>query len=163
MNRDNIGCSWFSKNRQNIEYLVIRTYPYGIETEVLCRTEDYFEAKDKCTLENLVHDYSSFAVRCLQDDTLYEIDLGGIPGEKSLQQLWQIDPYYLAASLDWNIDSVIRIHSCSYPYFVSPETKLNDFGQFVEYWQPVICLVDDSGSEIRECPNCGGLIVNLDN
>ncbi|MHC5821154.1 MAG: hypothetical protein ACYT04_36105, partial [Nostoc sp.] len=83
------------------EYLVIQTYPLGKTTRVVYRTYDYQEAERSCNLENLSHDYSSYATRIYHDSKLWiPGNISGIPYKISEQQFWEIHPDYKVSDLD---------------------------------------------------------------
>lgn len=144
---------------QEGEYLIIKTYPRGMQLKVEKRSFDYDEAKRWCDLENLAHDYSSFGLRVFHQGKLYHVINSGKAGKISKQQDWKIHHSYLEAHYDQNLSGEIIVCGCSYPYFsalVSYSSLSNDP---IAESQPVTCLVDDEGREIDNCPNCGGRLI----
>ncbi len=142
------------------EYLVIQTSPRRIKLHVEYRTYDYSKAVSRCELENLAHDYSSFAVRVFHEGKLWRFNINGHPTKPSEQQNWDIHPDYLAVHYDRNSDGEIVVHECSYPYFSSLKSLINRHGEAAEHWQPLTCLQEDEGREINACPNCGYSLVD---
>ncbi|MBW4628245.1 MAG: hypothetical protein KME49_22715 [Brasilonema octagenarum HA4186-MV1] len=144
------------------EYLVIQTHPIGQTLRLVKRTFDYQEARSTCEIENLANDYSAYDVRIYHDGKLWYFDFNKKLLKPSLEQFWHIQVDYKAASRDLNTDGEIIVHRCSYPYFSSLRTRLNRFGEAVEYWQPLTCLVEDCGNDIENCPNCGAILIALE-
>lgn len=144
------------------EYVIIQTYPLGRKLVIRWRTFDYQEAWQKNEFENLSHDYSSYAVRQWDEGQLWQVDENGCPDQISLEQSWDIDPAYLAASRNPDTDGAIEIHRCSYPYFLTTRTRHNLYGEVFEYWQPVTCLRSDVGRSITCCPNCALTLIDFD-
>lgn len=119
---------------------MIQTYPRQLRLIVRARFSDFDSARSACELENLAHDYTSFALRVQKDGKLYHIDSSGLPSTLSLQQDWLVLPEYKNRHDDDSVEGEIIVCRCTYPYFVS-----DGF---------LTCLVDDSGREIDCCPNC---------
>jgi hypothetical protein len=144
------------------EYLVIQTYPREKSLIVDKRSFNHKEAKDYCSIQNLAHDYTSFGLRIIHHQKLWEVNFLGEPSEVSDQQDWKIHEDYFKADYDENIDGEIVLCQCSYPYFSSLRTFTNNYGEGDEYWQSVTCLVEDNGRDIDNCPNCNCALIKLD-
>lgn len=144
------------------EYLVIITLPREMKLRVEYRSHDYHKAKSRCDIENMSHDYTSFAERIFHQGKLWRVNCNGEPVELSKQQDWHIHPDYLAAHRDRDSDGEIIVHDCSYPYFYSLKSKINRHGEAAQYWQPLTCLQEDSGREINACPNCGYQLIDVE-
>ncbi|MBC1237594.1 hypothetical protein [Nostoc sp. 2RC] len=125
------------------EYLVIQTYPLGKTVRVIYRSYSYQDAENKCSLENMAHDYSTFTTRIFHDGKLWiPGNISGIPYKISEQQFWDIHPDYKST----DIDGEIEICNCSYLYFQGRNNILT-------------CLKDDDGRNITVCPNCGEILI----
>lgn len=77
------------------EYLVIQTSPQQMKLNVEHRTNDYKKAISHCDLENMGHDYTSFAVRIFYQGKLWRVNDDGEPTKVSAQQNWSINENYL--------------------------------------------------------------------
>lgn len=160
---------------QEGEYLVIQTFPREMRLRVTFRSFDYQKAFSNCELENLAHDYSSFALRVFHQGKLYRVLPDGTPGEISQQQDWKIQPSYLKAHYNRDTDGEVVAYNdgevicgeivvcrCSYPYFSALVASTNRNNEPDEYWQPITCLVEDNGQNINACPNCGITLIEDD-
>lgn len=127
------------------EYLVIRAHPLSKTIRVVYRTYDYWDAEQKCELENLSDDYSVFTTRIYHNGKLWISDKTEPPYSISEQQFWEIHPDYKAS----DIDGEVEIHHCSYPYF--------KFYDELYAGGIITCLNNDNdnGRDITVCPNCG--------
>ncbi|MEM7557084.1 MAG: hypothetical protein AAF378_23940, partial [Cyanobacteria bacterium P01_A01_bin.84] len=140
--------------KQGYEYLVIKTLPRSIDLYLEYVTNSFQEAQKKCDLENLAHDYSSFAVRVMYKGKLYRPDDYGYPSVISKQQDWSVHQKYLDAHYSQHQDCEIFVCNCSYPYFKSLIGYIDNENEWCEYLQPITCLISDSGRKIELCPNC---------
>ncbi|WGV29229.1 hypothetical protein [Halotia branconii] len=131
------------------EYLIIQTYPSEKKLVINKRCLNYESAKDHCNLENLAHDYTSFAVRIFHEGRLWDIDFLGNPSRLSKQQDWKIVQEYLDVDYDGETNEAL-ICSCSYPYI---ERLIND------RWSSFTSLFDDKGRSIEYCPNCNVTLI----
>jgi hypothetical protein len=144
------------------EYLVIQTYPREKSLRVSKRYFSYRDAKQYCELENMAHDYTSFGVRIIHNQKLWNLDFCGHPSQISKQQDWKIAEIYLQAHDDTDTHEEIIVCSCSYPYFYALKRRVDQYGSLREYWQNVTCLVDDKGRDIECCQNCNSRLIEGD-
>jgi hypothetical protein len=133
---------------QEGEYLVIQSYPKSRRLIVEYRSFDYREVSSKCEMDNLGHDYTSFALRIFHQGKLW-VTQSGKPKTLSEQQDWKIASEYDIAHYDENSEGQLDLCACSYPYY----SAYRSTGTW-EYWQPITCLEEDNGREFSNCPNC---------
>ncbi|WP_341531644.1 hypothetical protein WKK05_36340 (plasmid) [Nostoc sp. UHCC 0302] len=143
------------------EYLIIQTYPREHKLIVEHRSFDYVDAKSHCELENLANDYTSFSLRIFCDSKLWDVNYEGKRASISKQQNWRIAQEYLEAHYDPHTDGEVVVCQCSYPYFSSLTSYINNNGESTTSWQPLTCLVTGKGQDIQTCPNCNTSLVRV--
>lgn len=143
---------------QDGEYLVIQVRSKNLRLRPLHRGFDYQEARSFCDFENLANDYSTYGLRIMHNGKLHHVDGDGLATTQSKEQQWLIhEDYYNARFVD-NLDCEIEVCDCSYPVFWSFSSG-NPIFESNQVWQPITCLIDDSGREIDSCPNCGTALI----
>lgn len=145
-----------ANNIQNREYVLIQTYPTPKKLQIVYRTFDFNQARDKFAIENLANDTRSFGIRICLNGTLYVVQpqTGEIKEESQFQD-WKIHHFY--QELDDIKDQYgdILICECSYPYFTDLMMESTHSTKPFAGSIPVTCLENDHSREINDCPNCG--------
>lgn len=143
------------------EYIVIQTRTGSWRLHPLLRTFSYWQAENRCNMENMGADYSHYSVRIVQDGKLHRVDMNGYASQLSKEQDWQIQQEYWNARYIDKDDCEIETCPCSYPVFWSWRQVSGAGNQMVRDWRPVTCLVQDHEREVRHCPNCNAPLLSL--
>lgn len=149
---------------QEGEYIVLQTRTGSWRLHPLLRTFSYWQAENRCSMENMGADYSHYSVRIVQDGKLHRVDMNGYANQLSKEQDWQIQQEYWNARYVEKADCEIETCRCSYPVFWSWRQVLGAGSQMVRDWRALTCLVQDHGRMVSKCPNCEApLLVDEDN
>jgi hypothetical protein len=138
------------------EYVVIQTSPRTRRLRHIFRSDDGVTAKNYGDLENLAHDYSSFALRRCQNGKLWHVDGAGEVTGLSTQQRWEWHSDFNTVPWHDEEDSTpgdITIHGCSYPFLVTIGVDTDP--DPTERWQALSCVQGDAYRPLDYCPNCG--------
>lgn len=144
------------------EFFVIQTLPATAKLYILHRGFDLKEATGEYELENFAHDYTSFGLRIFYEGKLWRVGHDGKPTYVSKQQQWIIHEDYLITDDCKYIDSEIKTHDCSYPYFSCTRSILSKCNGVMYCWETLTCLEEDHGRQILWCPNCSKSLDNED-
>lgn len=146
------------------EYIVIQTRTGSWRLHLLLRTFSYWQAENRCSMENMGADYSHYSIRIVHGGKLHRVDINGYPAQISKEQDWQLHPDYYNARYVNNEDCEIETCPCSYPVFWSWQNVAGAGGQIVRDWRALTCLVEDSARMVKHCPNCASpLLIDEDN